>query len=102
VYDAAKGVLIRAYQGHGQSVAKVAVSPLGDAIASAGWDHDIHLWPTTGIASGLAIGLPPLSRPPVGEAPVEDGEVESPVMMPAAMPFLPPPIRMDLRGFFER
>lgn len=104
VYDAAKGVLVRAYQGHEQSVSKVAISPLGDAIASGGWDGDIRLWPTTGIASGIAIGLPPLARPPVGEAPVEGGPEIRPVMMPApaAMPFFPPRFRMEMRGFFGR
>jgi hypothetical protein len=104
VYDAAKGVLVRAYQGHSQSVSKVAISPLGDAIASAGWDGDIRLWPTTGIASGIAIGLPPLARPPVGAAPEDEGPEIGPVMMPApaAMPFLPPRFRLEMRGLFER
>lgn len=104
VYDTAKGVLVRAYQGHGQSVSKVAISPLGEAIASAGWDGDIRLWPTTGIASGIAIGLPPLARPLVGAAPVEEEPEIGPVMMPApaAMPFFPPRFRMEMRGFFER
>ena len=104
VYDAAKGVLVRAYQGHDQSVSKVAISPLGDAIASAGWDGDVRLWPTTGIASGIAIGLPPLPKPPVGAAPVEVAPEVGPAMMPApaAMPFIPGRFRMEMRGFFER
>jgi WD40 repeat protein len=50
VYDADRGTLLRVFAGHTQSVSKVAVSPLGDTIASGGWDSDIHLWSTTGLA----------------------------------------------------
>jgi WD40 repeat protein len=49
VYDAAQGTLVRTYEGHTGGIAKVSVSPLGDAIATGGWDGDIRIWPTTGI-----------------------------------------------------